>query len=34
MILRLQKLLVTTKHPEDGPGTAQMDNTTTRVITV
>ena len=26
-------LLVITKHPEDGPGTAQMDNTTTRLIT-
>ena len=22
-----------TKHPEDGPGLAQMDNTTTRMIT-
>ena len=26
-------LLVITKHPEDGPGIAQMDNTTTRLIT-
>ena len=27
-------LLVITKHPEDGPGTAQMDNTTARLITL
>ena len=26
-------LLVITKHPEDGPGIAQMDNTTARLIT-
>ena len=26
-------LLVITKHAEDGPGKAQMDNTTTRLIT-
>ena len=25
--------MVETKHPEDGPGKAQMDNTTTRLIT-
>ena len=25
--------LVITKHPEDGPGIALMDNTTTRLIT-
>ena len=25
--------LVITKHPEDGPGIAQMDNTTARLIT-
>ena len=28
-----QALLVITKHPVDGPGIAQMDNTTTRLIT-
>ena len=28
-----QTLLVITKHPEDGPGIAQMDNITTRLIT-
>ena len=28
-----QTLLVITKHPEDGPGIAQMDNTTKRLIT-
>ena len=28
-----QTHLVITKHPEDGHGTAQMDNTTTRLIT-
>ena len=33
MILCLQTLLVITKHPEDGPGIAQMDNTTARLIT-
>ena len=27
-------LLVITKHPEDGYGIAQMDNTTTRLITL
>ena len=32
-ILFWRTLLVTTKHPEDGPGIAQMDNNTTRVIT-
>ena len=32
-ILCLQTLLVITKHPEDGPGIAQMDNTTARLIT-
>ena len=32
-ILCLRTLLVITKHLEDGPGIAQMDNTTTRVIT-
>ena len=32
-ILCWRTLLVTTKHPEDGPGIAQMDNTTTRLIT-
>ena len=26
-------LLVITNHPEDGPGIAQTDNTTTRLIT-
>ena len=28
-----QTLLVITKHSEDGPGIALMDNTTTRLIT-
>ena len=32
-ILYWQTLLVITKHLEDGPGIAQMDNTTTRLIT-
>ena len=32
-ILCWQKLLVITKHLEDGPGIAQMDNTMTRLIT-
>ena len=32
-ILCWQTLLVITKHPEDGPGVAQMDNTTARLIT-
>ena len=32
-ILCWQTLLVITKHPEDGPGIAQMDNTTARLIT-
>ena len=32
-ILCWRTFLVVTKHPEDGPGIAQMDNTTTRVIT-
>ena len=32
-ILCWRTLLVITKYPEDGPGTAQMDNTTTRLIT-
>ena len=32
-ILCLRTLLVITKHPEDGPGTAQTDTTTTRLIT-
>ena len=31
--LVLATLLVNTKHPEDGPGIAQMDNTTKRLIT-
>ena len=31
-ILCWQTLLVITKHPEDGPGIAQMDNSTTRLI--
>ena len=26
-------ILVITKHPKDGPGIAQMDNTTIRLIT-
>ena len=33
MILCWHTLLVITKHPEDGPGIAQVDNTTTRLIT-
>ena len=33
MILCCQTLLVITQHPEDGPGIAQMDNTTARLIT-
>ena len=33
-ILCWQTLLVITKHPENGPGIAQMDNTTTTLITV
>ena len=32
-ILCWRTLFVITKHPEDGPGIAQMDNTTARVIT-
>ena len=32
-ILCWRTLLVITKHPEDGPSIAQMDNTTTRLIT-
>ena len=32
-ILCWRTLLVITKHREDGPGIAQMDNTTTRLIT-
>ena len=32
-LLCWRTLLVITKHPEDGPGIAQMDNTTTRLIT-
>ena len=31
-IFCLQTLLVITKRPEDGPGIAQMDNSTTRLI--
>ena len=31
-ILFWRTLLVITKHPEDGPGKAQMDNTTARLI--
>ena len=31
--LVLPNTLVIIKHPEDGPGTAQMDNTTTRLTT-
>ena len=27
-------LFVITEHPEEGPGIAQMDNTTTRLITL
>ena len=33
IILCLRILLIIKKHPEDGPGIAQMDNTTTRLIT-
>ena len=33
MILCWRTLLVIAKHPENGPGTAQMDDTTTRLIT-
>ena len=32
-ILCRETLLVITKHPEDGPGIAQMDNITARLIT-
>ena len=32
-ILFRRTLLVITKHPEDGHGIAQMDKTTTRLIT-
>ena len=32
--LVLANTFVITKHPEDGPGIAQTDNTTTRLITV
>ena len=32
-ILCWRTLLVITKYPEDGPGIAQMDTTTTRPIT-
>ena len=32
-ILCWRPLLVITKHPEGGPGIAQMDNTTGRLIT-
>ena len=32
-ILCWRTLLVIKKHQEDGPGKAQMDNTTTRLIT-
>ena len=32
-ILCWRTLLVITKHPEDGPGIAQMDNTSARLIT-
>ena len=31
-ILCRRTLLVITKHPEDGPGIAQVDNTTARLI--
>ena len=31
-ILRWRTILVITKHLEDGPGIAQMDNTTIRLI--
>ena len=33
MILCWQTHLVTTRHPKDGHGIDQMDNTTTRLIT-
>ena len=33
-ILCLRTLLVITEHPEDGPGVAKVDNTTTRLITL
>ena len=33
MLMCWQTLLVITKHTEDGPGIAQVDNTTTRLIT-
>ena len=33
-ILCRRTLLVITKHPEDGPGIAQIDNTTARFITL
>ena len=33
MILCWQTLLVITKYPEDGPGVAQIDDTTTKLIT-
>ena len=33
MLMCWQTLLVITKHPEDGPGIAQVDNTTTKLIT-
>ena len=33
MILCWQTLLVITKHPQDGPGIAQMDNTKTKLTT-
>ena len=32
-ILSWRTLLVITKHPEDGPDIARMDNATTRLIT-
>ena len=32
-ILCWRTFLGITKHPEDGPGIAQMDNTTTRLVT-
>ena len=32
MILCCRTLLVITKHPENGPGIAQMDNITARLI--
>ena len=32
-VLCWRTLLVITKHPEDEPGIAQMDSTTTRLIT-